>query len=182
MTAPDVADWLAAARHPAIVRDLESIYASTAAAIAQRAPACWASGRCCNFDRAGHRLYVTALETAYCVARLIDSQSAPADDSASSPPAPSGRGGSPREPGRALSLTTLSAARAAGGCPFQSANLCTVHTIKPLACRVYFCDRSVQGWQHDLSERMHERIRALHDAHAIEYRYAEWRTLLELFL
>ncbi len=168
--------WLVAARDPAIASDLESIYADTARAIAERAPACWASGRCCNFDRAGHRLYVTGLETAYCVARL--------DGSPAHGAAPAGRGadGSARDPGRVLSLATLASARAAGGCPFQRENLCRVHAIKPLACRVYFCDRSAQHWQHELSERMHERVRGLHERHGVEYRYAEWRDLLAQFL
>lgn len=42
-----------------------------------RGPVCWASGRCsCNFEKFGHRLYVTALETAWCVTQL--SNAAPA--------------------------------------------------------------------------------------------------------
>ena len=50
---------------PDIAHALERIYASVAQEITARAPACWASGRCCNFAKAGHRLYVTGLEAAY---------------------------------------------------------------------------------------------------------------------
>jgi Fe-S-cluster containining protein len=149
----DRAAWLSAARDPRIAAELEAIYADLAAEVAARGPACWASGRCCNFERTGHRLYVTGLEAAYTVARLNESH----------PP-----------------LTELSLAEAMnrGGCPFQVRNLCGVHAIKPLGCRVYFCDRSSQQWQQTLAERLHRRVRELHDRHGIPYRYAEWRSLL----
>jgi hypothetical protein len=54
-----------------------------------------------------------------------------------------------------------------------------VHRDRPLGCRVYFCDRSAQDWQQDLSERALAMVRAIHDRHGIEYRYGEWRTMLE---
>ncbi|HMN42266.1 MAG TPA: hypothetical protein PKE29_15580 [Phycisphaerales bacterium] len=160
------ADWLSAIARPDLRAALESIYADAAAAIAQRAPACWASGRCCNFDAHGHRLYVTGLETAYTIALLPP------------PGTPTLRGGSSPS---SLSLPLLHQAPANPGCPFQSNNLCTVHTIKPLGCRLYFCDASAQQWQHDLSERLLSNIRALHDTHHIEYRYGEWRAMLARF-
>jgi Fe-S-cluster containining protein len=149
--------WLAAAApaHPAAL-ELDAIFTDTARAITERAPACWASGRCCNFDAFGHRLYVTGLETAYTLLRL--------------PPA------------RAITPADVVDARARGGCPFQAANLCGIHTIKPLACRLFFCDRTAQTWQQDLHELMIRRLRDLHDRHAVEYRYAEWRDLLDLVL
>ncbi len=145
--------WLDAIARDEIARALESIYARAASEIESRGPACWASGRCCNFERTGHRLYVTGLETAYALAR------------------------SPRLVTRAQ----VDGARARGGCPFQEQNLCGIHTIKPLGCRVYFCDRSAQSWQQGLSERLLAGVRALHDAHAIEYRYGEWLAMLSMF-
>lgn len=150
------ASWLRHARSPQVRGALEAVFADIAAEISRRAPACWASGRCCNFERAGHRLYVTGLEAAYTVTGL--------------------------DAGTPLTRAGLDAALARGGCPFQAQNLCGVHTIKPVACRVYFCDRSAQGWQRELSERMHERVRALHDTLGVEYRYAEWRWLLGVLL
>jgi Fe-S-cluster containining protein len=80
-----------------------------------------------------------------------------------------------------LRLIVLDAARQSGGCPFQVRNLCGVHSIKPLGCRLYFCDKSAQQWQNDLSERLLARIRALHDEQGIEYRYGEWREMLARF-
>lgn len=149
--------WLAAARDPRIAQSLESVYAMIADEITKRAPACWASGRCCNFKQSGHLLYVTGLEAAYAVARLTAS--------------------SPR-----LSPHSLEVAVESGGCPFQVGNLCGIHTIKPLGCRVYFCDRSAQEWQQALTERAMADIRALHDRENIDYRYAEWRSLLSLMV
>ncbi|MCC6320058.1 MAG: hypothetical protein IT438_01310 [Phycisphaerales bacterium] len=156
--------WVEALSEASITTGLESIYADAAAAIAERGPACWASGRCCNFEKAGHLLYVTGLEAAYCIDRL---------------------GSTPeRTDGHALpvlSRQTLDAAAARGGCPFQVRNLCGVHAIKPLGCRVYFCDRSAQEWQMTLSERLIGEIKSLHDRHDVPYRYGEWRAMLNLF-
>ncbi|MFN0012233.1 MAG: hypothetical protein ACKVS8_11390 [Phycisphaerales bacterium] len=150
--------WLAAASDPAVAGELQTLFARVNAAIATRGPACWASGRCCNFEAFGHRLYVTGLEAAYTVASLKPGEHPP------------------------LSRESLADALSRGGCPFQIANLCGVHTIKPLACRVFFCDRSAQAWQGELLESLIVDLRALHDRHDIPYRYAEWRGLLGMFL
>lgn len=146
--------WLAAARDPGVAFELEAVYQMIADQVEARGPACWASGRCCNFEKAGHRLYVTGLEAAYTIARL-ESPLPPAD---------------------------LVAARRRGDCPFLSKNLCGVHAIKPLGCRVYFCDRTAQDWQKDLSERALDLVRRLHERHAIPYRYGEWRSMLDHFV
>lgn len=149
-------EWIAAAGRAEVRTQLESIFADMASRITQRGPACWASGRCCNFEAHGHRLYVTGLEAAY---TLVSAR---------------------RE--QRISLESVSTARSRGGCPFQVGNACGVHAIKPMACRVYFCDRSAQQWQHELSEEMQRRIAGMHDAMQIPYRYAEWRWLLETLL
>ncbi|MEZ6234072.1 MAG: hypothetical protein R3B68_07775 [Phycisphaerales bacterium] len=167
--------WIGAAGDPGVADALEAVFRHTALAIEARAPACWASGRCCNFEAAGHRLYTTGLEAAFTVVRLGD-QAAGADEVDRN----SGEGLALPQVGRpALTLASIAAARQRGGCPFQHRNLCTVHDIKPVACRVYFCDRSAQDWQKDLSEQMHERVRAIHDQFGVPYEYAEWRGLLE---
>jgi Fe-S-cluster containining protein len=148
-------EWLAAAARAEIAAAIEGVYAETAQAITARGPACWASGRCCNFAKTGHLLYVTGLEAAYTVSRLVEHRSHP------------------------LSVLEVKDARDAGGCPFQVTNLCGVHTIRPLGCRVYFCDRTAQTWQQELYERELGRIREIHDRLGVTYRYGEWRALLE---
>jgi Fe-S-cluster containining protein len=77
-----------------------------------------------------------------------------------------------------LSVEGVQAASVRCDCPFLARNVCTVHAIKPLGCRVYFCDRSAQQWQENLSESALADIRTIHDRFAIPYRYAEWRELL----
>lgn len=144
--------WVRLADDAAAIEALDAIYDDTAARISERAPACWASGRCCNFERTGHLLYVTGLEAAATMSRAQRERSSP------------------------LALAPATP----GACPFQEGNLCGVHAVRPLGCRVYFCDRAAQSWQHDLSEAMQERIRALHDRLGAPYRYAEWRWLLAL--
>jgi len=154
--------WLGAVSRAEVRAELEAVYASAAAEIAARGPACWASGRCCNFEKSGHLLYVTGVEAAYTVwmgRERADTQAKPN---------PSLRSG--------LSLTVVRE----GACPFQEGNLCGVHEIKPLGCRVYFCDRSAQAWQQELSERLLGEIRAIHERHGIEYRYGEWRGMLRV--
>lgn len=171
MTSALATAWLRAAAEPRIADALEAIYADIGAEVSRRGPACWASGMCCRFEQAGHRLYVTGLEAAYTVARL----GAPA------PGAPAG--GLPLFEARpTLTAATLADAVARGTCPFLVGRLCGAHGAKPLGCRVYFCDRSAQDWQRELSERMLARVRALHDEHAIEYRYGEWRSMLAGFV
>ncbi len=145
-----ISGWLAAAGNAAIAAELEGVYGYVAAQVESRGPACWASGRCCNFEKAGHLLYVTGLETAYTLTRLGDDRG----------PLVGGRG---------------------EACPFLSANLCGVHTIRPLGCRVYFCDRAAEDWQRDLSERAIAQVRSIHDRNNIEYRYGEWRATLAAF-
>jgi Fe-S-cluster containining protein len=145
--------WLAAAADPAVVAELLAIHAMIRDQVEARGPACWASGRCCRFGTAGHRLYVTGLEAAHLVLHL----------------------------GRSPTLAEIEAARRRDDCPFLIANACSVHAFKPTGCRIYFCDASAQDWQQDLSERVIAMLRALHERRGIEYRYGEWRAMLEAF-
>ena len=181
--------WMVALQDERLVAALESIYDAAADAIAARGPACWASGRCCNFDRAGHRLYVTGLEAAYCLGNLMASpiwRNGAAEARSGLTirgkplPPPTDPDYAPLPTGQGL-IADFDAAVARGGCPFQVRNLCGVHDFKPLGCRVFFCDRSAETWQQELSERLLRDIRALHDRFALEYRYGEWRQMLGMF-
>ncbi|UYV13154.1 MAG: hypothetical protein NCW75_02440 [Phycisphaera sp.] len=147
--------WLDAVREPEVGQRLDAIYAMIADQVAARAPACAASGRCCNFESYGHRLYVTGLEAAWCVRQLA-----------------------PEHP--SLTPDTVVDALERGGCPFQDGTLCGVHTIKPVGCRTYFCDPTSQEWQEGLTERAHAMVKALHLTAGVPYRYMEWRAMLSL--
>lgn len=151
-----VQSWLTAcAPHTPVSRALEAIYQHVHTETIARQPLCQASGRCCNFEKHGHRLYVTGIEAAYMFARLEGDNRARA------------------------TLEQVNAARTRGDCPYLINNLCTAHTIKPLGCRVYYCDPTAQRWQEELSEYALAQIRAIHDEHGLEYRYGEWRSMLE---
>ena len=140
--------WAAAARTPAIASDLRSLYAALDAEVAARKPTCWLSGKCCKFDSYGHRLYVTGLEIAW-LANLLDA---------------SGRARLADSPLPGLD-----------GCPFQVNGLCSVHAIRPIGCRVYFCDPAARGWQNEVYEAFLGRLKGLHETYLLEYRYMEWR-------
>lgn len=61
------------------------------------------------------------------------------------------------------------------GCPFQRDRLCGIHAIRPLGCRIFFCDPSAQDWQGTVYEAHLDALNALHEELAIAYRYMEWR-------
>src|ERR1700676_3104923 len=61
----DIRQWVSAASARAQVHEaVGRVYAELEAEIAKRRPLCVLSGRCCQFDEYGHRLYVTTLELA----------------------------------------------------------------------------------------------------------------------
>jgi len=147
--------WLEAVRRPEVGQRLDAIYAMIADQVVTRAPVCVASGRCCNFEAYGHRLYVTGLEAAWCVTQPT-----------------------PEHPG--LTPATVAEAVTRGGCPFQVGTRCGAHAIKPVGCRTYYCDPTAQDWQEDLTERAHTMVKTLHTSIGVPYRYMEWRAMLTL--
>ena len=150
--------WILAAADPRIDLALRTIHGEIAESTRAHKPLCIASGRCCRFAEFGHRLYVTGLETGWFLGRLQGDLD------------------------RTLSRMELDAAVASGSCPFLRDGLCSVHAIRPFACRTFFCDPRADAWQTELHERMHARVRALHDEFGIEYRYGEWREILGMFV
>jgi Fe-S-cluster containining protein len=67
---------------------------------------------------------------------------------------------------------------AVGGCPFQVAKLCKAHAIRPLGCRVFFCQQGTEEWQQALYEEQLAELRRLHERFDLPYRYMEWRLAL----
>lgn len=64
-----VAEIRRAAGRPEVVAAMDAFYADADRRIAAQAPVCWNKGECCRFGEFGHRLYVTALEAAYYLAK-----------------------------------------------------------------------------------------------------------------
>ncbi len=108
---------------------------------------CSASGRCCDFEAYGHRLYATTLEVVYFYRdELFESSQAPVvhtDDSL---------------------------------CPaWRSDRLCHARAGRMLGCRTYFCGPYPRGVPEDLHGGYHDRIRELHSRFKIPYAYADIR-------
>ena len=142
-----------ATQQPAAMAAVEQVYADLQRQIDLRKPICKTSGRCCRFDEFGHRLYVTTLELAAFARGLIHfkSQISNLQFSILSPPA---------------------------ACPFQLDGLCSVHSIRPFGCRVFFCDATSNQWQHEQYEHFHATLKQLHERFSVPYRYVEWRQAL----
>ncbi|HUB24617.1 MAG TPA: hypothetical protein VL992_04235, partial [Tepidisphaeraceae bacterium] len=67
------------------------------------------------------------------------------------------------------------------GCPFQISKLCSVHAIRPMGCRLFFCDASAAEWQEQQYEIFHARLKRLHESLEVPYAYLEWRIALAAF-
>jgi Fe-S-cluster containining protein len=57
-------------------------------------------------------------------------------------------------------------------CPYQQKGRCVGRTVRPLGCRMYFCNEDDLAYQ-AIYERTHERIGELHQREEIPYRYVE---------
>lgn len=139
--------WDAAAGMPEVIEALASLHQRVGDDIARRGPTCWISGRCCDFDRfaGGGHRLYVTGLEIAWVVRQLPASARPP----------------------AIDLR--------GPCAFQKNGLCSIHTLRPLGCRVYFCQKSQQDWQQDLYERFLGELRRLHDERRLPYRYMEWR-------
>lgn len=59
-------------------------------------------------------------------------------------------------------------------CPFLQVNRCTARGLRPIACRVFFCEPTAAPWQGPLTERLLGMLRRLHVRQAVPYVYREW--------
>lgn len=58
-------------------------------------------------------------------------------------------------------------------CAYQRGPRCAARRRRPLGCRVYFCRAELEDFCHQTYEASHERIRRLHERHALPYAYVE---------
>lgn len=166
--------WFEAVRRAEVDAAIASLHAELDAAVARRGATCWQSGDCCRFDEYGHRLYVTGLEAAWFLRRHAHAPTGNRDAASERPSADS-----------LLRLPVAHGSTAAAppteqpACPYQIDNRCTVHAIRPMGCRVFFCEPGTEQWQRETYERFHTQMRNVHETHGIAYRYMEWRAALE---
>ena len=64
------------------------------------------------------------------------------------------------------------------GCPFQVGKLCSVRELRPLGCRLFYCDPIAEPWMNDAYEQFLKQLRGLHERHDLPYAYMEWRQAL----
>jgi hypothetical protein len=57
-------------------------------------------------------------------------------------------------------------------CPFQKDKLCTAREVRPLGCRIYYCDPSYQETGNQISERYLQQLKTLADENGLAWRYA----------
>ena len=140
-----------------------AVLAEAEADIAARRPVCRSSGRCCQFEEWGHRMYVTGVELVH----FATVHGTPETQNAK-PKTQNGAGA------KVVSLAQFFAGEVRG-CPYQVDGLCTAREARPLGCRVYFCDENAQGWQSEVYEKYHTKLKAVHERFGVPYRYVEWR-------
>lgn len=58
------------------------------------------------------------------------------------------------------------------GCPFQVGGLCTVREVRPLGCRIFFCDPAYESRMVEITEDCIRRLKAIADEHGTGWRYA----------
>ena len=64
------------------------------------------------------------------------------------------------------------------GCAYQVDGLCSVHSIRPFGCRMFYCDPTAVQWQQEQYEYFHARLQRLHEQLGVPYFYVEWRQAL----
>ncbi len=154
--------WQSAAADEAVDAALRNLYHDLDQQVAAGEAVCQSSGRCCSFDQFGHRLYVTGLEVAWFLRRTANGGNLSDDRHHNASPS--------------VPLPQLAARPpSTDGCPYQVDNLCSVHTVRPMGCRVFFCQSGTEPWQQQLYEKYLARLRALHEKHELPYAYMEWR-------
>lgn len=145
---------MAAAQRTEVRQAVWQLYDDLREQIRRRGPICDLSGRCCRFEEYDHRLYITTAELATFVHDLR------------------------LRPGSEKLLPPVLTWDGTG-CPYQQDGLCGVHDIRPLGCRLFFCDPSAEQWMNDQYEQFHADLKRLHERLGVPYLYMEWRQALE---
>ena len=152
--------WFDAAGQPPIDQAISDLYQRLNGEIGARQPVCNQSGSCCRFESYGHRLYVTGLE----IARFVLQSQARGLGSATIQV----------ESDRSWPLHVIQASRE-DACVYQIDGLCSAHEIRPMGCRLFFCDPAAQDWQQAVYESYLTELKVMHKRMAIPYGYMEWR-------
>ena len=154
LTPDEVSVWRAlhvAAQNTETDHRLRAFYDRLDKQIQNQKPTCWISGRCCNFKAYGHRLYVTGLEIVWVLVQME------------------------RSPNHDTHTTLLNhTVFLEKTCPLMINHLCSIHMLRPMGCRIFFCQAGTNQWQNKLYEQCLHELKTLHNTLGIPYRYLEW--------
>ncbi|MCK4601070.1 MAG: hypothetical protein KAU28_01305, partial [Phycisphaerae bacterium] len=68
-------------------------------------------------------------------------------------------------------------------CPYQLGPRCLARARRPLGCRTFFCEKTLEGLSRQWYETFHGEIRRLHETHCLPYGYADLgASLVQLFI
>jgi hypothetical protein len=137
---------------------VDAVYAECDRAVAEHGPVCRRDGACCRFSQFGHRLFVTSPEIVHFLAHARSAKA----PSLIRPQFATG----PQEVDRAEA------------CPLQDGPDCRVHAIRPLGCRLFFCESGAAAWGRPLYEAMLGRLRGTCRTCSLPYAYVEWTQAL----
>lgn len=174
-----VDELLKASRRPEVVEAMRVFYAEAAHRIAAEGPTCWNRGACCRFGEYGHRLYVTALEVAYYLARSQDVAAGGAGRSETGALRNAGDDTFiDASPPARWKLAVLVPEVVEDACPHAHGGQCHAREHRPLGCRIFYCDPAAQHWQGPLTEECLQELRVLHEELGVPYFYADWLAVL----
>jgi Fe-S-cluster containining protein len=157
-----VADLADQFGRPDVSADVAALLAQADQAAARFDPACRACGQCCRFGQFGHVLYLTSAELVHVVGSL---KSDPA-----------------YQPAIARAAEAIEHMLTAEFCPFQQNERCTLRTIRPLGCRLFFCQAGNEIWGCQLLETFHKQLKSICEMRCLPYGYVEWTTAVKHFL
>ena len=64
-------------------------------------------------------------------------------------------------------------------CPHAFDGHCQVREVRPVGCRIFYCDSESTAWQGPLTETWMGRLRALHAQLGVPSIYADWMAVLD---
>lgn len=134
-------------RHLDCIQAVHRIYREIDLRLEAVGASCENCGRCCDFDRFGHRLYATTLEMLYFLQGLYP-QLTDADSPALMP-------------------------MVNGRCPFQQNHTCRMRPYRPASCRIFYCKDLDPAFQNEITEQALLLLRRLHEKFHAVYYYAD---------
>ena len=130
-----------------LLKEIEKLYDDIEGHLAGLNLNCENCGKCCDFDRFDHRLYVTTLEILYFWNNLNKQKiSFPQD---------------------------LISDQKFSRCPYQQGQGCLARAFRPSGCRIFFCRDVPSKFQHELMEKCMQRLYVLHDKYEVLYYCAD---------